>query len=352
MLCSVKTILFFLVTRLFVIVKSDEKNNVNNVETATSYYMVGVSGGLQDGYPDRVKLDHVVNPDTGETVKAILLGKLFVRGYKAYLDVMESDWRQYTSPQSDVQRLINPNVFPTGCYEDANEYFVYLVDERQLLSTLMNEPRFLSISADTGFGELRHSSPLLQEIAQHEISRGGHTNKKEILVPLVTAVWFQSTALYPSPIVKVVDGARVTNYPESLALWANAQDSDRLDYVAAQEQCLDQQPDSSSTATTEKICDIRNRESYQRYWTAITNAIQQAEDTRNEWANNNGQSMGRPVWNCERYVRFGSSKQTLRLNYPFTKTEFQDVIDSLETNYVVDFVKGKIYAKQQSVDEL
>jgi hypothetical protein len=52
------------------------------------YYVIGVSGGLQDGFPDRGKMDYVDS-------KAIFLGRALVRGYKAYLDVMQEGWRQY-----------------------------------------------------------------------------------------------------------------------------------------------------------------------------------------------------------------------------------------------------------------
>jgi hypothetical protein len=52
------------------------------------YYVIGVSGGLQDGFPERSKMDY-------KNSKAIFLGRALVRGYKAYLDVMQEGWRQY-----------------------------------------------------------------------------------------------------------------------------------------------------------------------------------------------------------------------------------------------------------------
>jgi hypothetical protein len=307
--------------------------------------MIGVSGGLQDGYPDRKNLDYV-NPDTGETVKAILLGKIFVRGYKAYLDVMESGWRQYMY-HGDGQLLINPNVFASGCYEHANEHFIYLVDARQVLTTLMKEPRFLSITPDTGIVELQHSSPLIQEIAKHEIEKGGYTNMDRVVFPLVTSVWFQSTSHYPSPTVKVVDGAQVTNFPESLAIWAGARNSDRLEYMAAHEQCLE----ANGINATEQ-CDISSHESHRRYWNHITKAIRHAEANREVWAVEPESVAERP-WKCKSHVRFGASKETARINYSFTKTGIQDMIQSLQIStgekYEVDFVKGKIVAKPDDI---
>jgi prepilin-type processing-associated H-X9-DG protein len=58
------------------------------------YLLVGVSGGLQDGFPERNKMDFV-DPETATTVRAIFVGKTLIRGYKAYLDVMEVGYRQY-----------------------------------------------------------------------------------------------------------------------------------------------------------------------------------------------------------------------------------------------------------------
>jgi hypothetical protein len=57
--------------------------------TETQYLLVGVSGGLQDGFPERNKMDY------GNETKAIFIGKALIRGYKAYLDVMEVGYRQY-----------------------------------------------------------------------------------------------------------------------------------------------------------------------------------------------------------------------------------------------------------------
>ena len=58
------------------------------------YVVVGVSGGLQDGFPEHSKLDYHAG-QTDES-RAILLGRGLVRGYKAFLDVMQEGWRQYS----------------------------------------------------------------------------------------------------------------------------------------------------------------------------------------------------------------------------------------------------------------
>ena len=307
--------------------------------TDVSYYMIGVSGSLQDGYLHRKNLDYT-NPETGETVKAILLGKIFVRGYKAYLDIMESDWRQYI-PAEVGQPLINPDVFATGCYEHANEHYVYLVDKRQLITTLMEEPRFLSITPDTGLVELEHSSPFIQLIARHEIEKGGFSDMKRVAFPLVTSVWFQPTAHFPSPIVKEVDGAQVTNFPESLALFANANDADRLDYITVQEECLKSKPAADD-------CDITKIPSHKRYWDSITKAIREAERTREDWS-----STERP-WKCEETVRFGAPKDTARINYEFTRKRLEDLLGALPLvngkRYDVDFSAGKIVTVRDNTE--
>lgn len=65
----------------------------------TTYHMLGVSGGLQDGFPDHVKVHYKSKGRNNENIvesKAIFVGKALVRGYKAYLDLMEPGYRQYT----------------------------------------------------------------------------------------------------------------------------------------------------------------------------------------------------------------------------------------------------------------
>jgi hypothetical protein len=61
------------------------------------YLLISVSGGLQDGFPDHYKLDYLAGQPYES--KAIFLGRGLVRGYKAYLDVMQPGWRQYTVRQ-------------------------------------------------------------------------------------------------------------------------------------------------------------------------------------------------------------------------------------------------------------
>ena len=65
----------------------------------TKYLLIGVSGGLQDGFPERSKMDYVQYDDVTNTTititPAIYIGKALIRGFKAFFDVMESGYRQY-----------------------------------------------------------------------------------------------------------------------------------------------------------------------------------------------------------------------------------------------------------------
>lgn len=301
--------------------------------------MIAVSGGLQDGFPGRDKLDYITET---ERSRATLIGKAFVRGYKSYLDVMEEDYREYMPLE---QSTVNPNVFASGCYEHANEYFVYLVDARQVFQVLLHEPRFLSITPDTGWTEIQFSSPLVQAIAKHEISLDEKTkNMEQVAFPLVTAVHFQSTSLIETPHVKEVDGSKVTNYPESIALWAGADNKDRLEYIQAYEDCLYDSSSSSSSSS----CDMESHESFQRYWTTIRQAIQKVRDERATTSSSPPTTPQPNTWKCQKRVRFGTSKETTRMQRAYTAKSFQTMLQTInnkkETNivYDIDFGKGKI----------
>jgi len=320
-----------------------------NGDDETSYYLLAVSGTLQDGYTLRKNLDYF-SKDGEITTRAILLGKAFVRGYKSYLDVMEPDYRQYVphGKEEEESLTVNPNTFATGCHEHANEYYAYLVDSRQVFSILMGEPRFLSITPDTGLVELKHSSPLVQAISRHEIlsSPGDQKTKNmhKIAIPLVTAVWFQSTSLVESPVVKEIDGAQVTNFEESLASWSGADDADRLEYIEAYENCLNL---NSNEENDDHECDITKSESYKRYWTAIREAIRKEEAERITSGKKKEQILHSPPdWKCKNYVRFGTSKSMTRMNYSFTAEKIQEIVGGVKNEngkkYKIDFVKGKV----------
>jgi hypothetical protein len=137
---SVRFILFvsvLLVVQLDVLVLI--KAAAAREESNNRYIIIGVSGGLQKGFPDHSKLDFFSVDEEEEeydnVIRGVFLGRALVRGYKAYLDVMEPTHRQYISSDDQQiqqkQPLINSNVIPTGCWKHANEYWMYLVDSRQ-----------------------------------------------------------------------------------------------------------------------------------------------------------------------------------------------------------------------------
>lgn len=96
------------------------------------------------GFPEHFRMDY--NSGQQDEVQAVFVGRALVRGYRSYLDVMEDGWRQYTPSKrnrggredsDDHGPLINCNVIPTGCYNHANEYWIYLVDTRQFQTILL-----------------------------------------------------------------------------------------------------------------------------------------------------------------------------------------------------------------------
>ncbi|CAM9668946.1 unnamed protein product, partial [Hapterophycus canaliculatus] len=84
--------------------------------------------------------------------KALLVGNALVKGHKAFLDIKHKGWREYV--EEPGRPLVNPIVVPSGCAEHANLYAIYAVDSRQVLKALLSEPRFLSMTPDTGLVDL------------------------------------------------------------------------------------------------------------------------------------------------------------------------------------------------------
>ena len=276
------------------------------VTTAHEYFIVGVSGGLQDGFPERFKMDY--HHGLEDEVKAIFVGTALVRGYKAFLDVMQPGWRQYV--EEPGQPYINSNVFASGCYEHANEYWVYFIDSRQVMAVLNNEPRFLSITPDTGQVDLTadETSPAVKDLFRTIIDAQGKTDKSSVAIPLVTAVWFQPESHIPSPpIIIKEDGTEITNFPDSLALWANVSDADRTAMQSCQE---------------DQTCPADARHAEQRYWDGIRAAIRKAEQSRPVKV-----TYG-PPFQCKTRVQFGVGKDTARINSPFTTEQIASLLQS------------------------
>ena len=295
-----------------------------NADEEYEYVAIGVSGGLQDGFPDHENLDY--KPDN---VQAIFLGRALVRGYKAYLDVMEEDWRQYKSHPE--QPLINSNVLASGCWHHANEYWIYLVDSRQFFSILMKEPRFLSISPDLGLVDLEASetSPCVKHFALSQIKKQNKTDSTAVAFPIVTCAWYNSASHIPSPVLYTKeDGTQVTNFPQSLAKWAGLDGSTDMN-EATEETCrADQHYDPA-------VCRSVNDTTF---WQGIRQAIRLAESHR-PFLEQQASAMG-PPFQCQKKARFGVSSEMARINYPFQKQEIAEIMEA--GGFDIDFVRAII----------
>lgn len=291
---------------------------------AAEYIVVGVSGGLQDGFPEHPKMNY---QDETESVQAIFLGRALVRGYKAYLDVMQEGWRQYV--HDPEQPLINCNIVPTGCWHHANEYWLYAVDTRQLITILMNEPRFLSITPDLGLVDLfaAETSPVVRQLALHEIHRQNKSNDTVVAFPLVTAAWFNPTSHVPSPVLYVKqDGTQVTNFPLSLAHWAGIVNNDDDD----DDTTCSNRPNDSQVEKYDYPPDLN-------YWDKIRGAIRAAE--RNLQEDKRVQEDAVTLhFDCTRKARFGISNSMARINYPFSAEMLQTILK----DYRIDWEKATV----------
>jgi hypothetical protein len=233
---------------------------------------------------------------------------------------MEPNWRQYTpEPQ---QPLINCNVIPSGCWHHANEYWIYLVDSRQFITLLMNEPRFLSIAPDLGLCDLEaeETGSIVKLLAFHEIRRQNKTVTSHVAFPVVTAAWYNPSSHVPSPIIYTKnDGTQVTNFPLSLAIWAGIEN--------------DTCHVSGFNATVE---------SYQHhlqpdYWNKIRHAIRNAEKRR--VAPLEAAAHG-PPFECARKARFGVSPDMARINYAIDPERIADILQ--DGGFSIDFDRALV----------
>jgi hypothetical protein len=298
------------------------------------YVIVGVSGGLQGGFPDHTNLDY--HSGQVDEVQAVFLGRALVRGYKSYLDVMEPNWRQYQPEPS--QPLINCNVYPTGCYEHANQYWMYLVDTRQFLTILMKEPRFLSITPDLGLVDLtvRETSPVVKHIATHEIMKQGNkTNTSYVGFPIVTAAWFNPSSHVESPVLYTMeDGTQVTNFAQSLATWAGVIPKDSCSSANNDDanNNYNNNDDSESFAFLEP-------EAQMDFWKAIRTSVRFAETNRPPPT----PTMSSSSFECTQQARFGVSKDMAQINYPFLPSDFAKMMT--KGGYAIDYQNAVISSK-------
>lgn len=194
----------------------------------TKFAIVAVSGTLEEGFPLRPNLDFTTEVNEGNPpVLAIFLGKALVRGVKAFLDVKDSNSREF-KPMG-MLNPINPGLVATGNRKDANISSIYLIDRRQALRALLNEPRYLSMVPDLAKVDIHapETDPNLRQLLMQIIRESGLPNMNEVTFLQVISTW-KSCHFVPSPILYTnSDGTRVTDFPNSLAKWAGTTDAMR-----------------------------------------------------------------------------------------------------------------------------
>jgi hypothetical protein len=171
--------------------------------------------------------------------------------------------------------------------------------------------------------------PAVKDFLRREIARQGKSDMMHVAVPLVTAVWFHDSHV-PSPAIRTLDdGTQVTNFPDSLAMWANVSDADRTAKASAS---CDSETSDEKECTAEIMVEAEAAD--KRYWDGIRKAIRDAEvrDEANDAAG--------PPFKCKKKARFGVGLDTARVNYPMTVAEVADAL--LEIGFVVDFETGEM----------
>lgn len=180
--------------------------------------LVAVSGTIQDGFELRKNIDYR-DASTGEFYAALLIGYGVVRGVKMFFDVKDAGCREYdpATPQR-----VNPAMVLTGNAQDANQYALYLVDERACLNALLGEPRLLTMVPDAVRLQLddKDTSPEVAALARAFIRRDGLSNTSECAV-LAVVPCFKSRHFVPAPPIETrPDGTRLTSFRASLAAFA------------------------------------------------------------------------------------------------------------------------------------
>jgi hypothetical protein len=194
------------------------------------------------------------------------------------------------------------------------------------MSVLQHEPRFLGITPDTGQIELdaAETDPAVKAFLLNEIKKQGKSDVEHVALPFVTALWFHESHV-PSPPIRVhADGTEVTNFPESLSLWANVNPEDRF-----AKKCDDE----------EQVC--KEADAQQHFWDGIRAAVRTAE--RNPPTPQESKEFG-PPFECKKKVRFGVGPDTARVNYSFSTSEIKDKLEAIGMD--VDFGLGEMTMKQ------
>lgn len=198
----------------------------------TKLVIVAVSGTLEEGFPLRPNLDFITEVNEGNPpVLAIFLGRALIRGVKAFLDIKDPVSREFR----DLPALnpVNPALVASGNNNDANISSIYLIDRRQAMRALLNEPRYLSMVPDLAKVDIHAPETdqtvralILQAINETPLLEPKNFNTATLLQ--VISTW-KSCHFVPSPILNTKsDGTRVTDFPNSLAAFAGTSEAERM----------------------------------------------------------------------------------------------------------------------------
>ena len=201
-------------------------NNFTGVCGGTKFVIVAVSGTLEEGFALRPNLDFLSEVNEGNpAVLGIFLGHALVRGVRAFLDIKDPNSREFVAAPG--LNPINPGLVASGNDHDANISSIYLVDRRQAARALLREPRYLSMVPDLGKVDIDadETSPdlrkLLRQAIQEDTTLLGLKNDNQVTFLQVISTW-KSCHFVPSPVLYTKsNGVRVTDFPNSLALFGN-----------------------------------------------------------------------------------------------------------------------------------
>lgn len=129
------------------------------------------------------------------------------RGMKAYFDIKDAECREYVPVLSAEQteqlaRIANPAIVPTGDPMHANVYAVYLVHEKAALNSLLNEPRYLSMSPDVAKVDLNaeETSERVRRLCAAAIAQAGATNVEQVSILTVVST-ITAPSFVPVPVL-------------------------------------------------------------------------------------------------------------------------------------------------------
>ena len=179
--------------------------------------LVAVSGTIQDGFELRKNIDFRAEGEP--TVEALLIGHAVMRGVKMFFDIKD-EWCREFDPK--LPHRVNPAMVLSGCWTDAIQYALYLVDERACLNALLGEPRLLTMAPDAVRIDLddKDTSPAVAALARAFIASDGKSNTKQCAVLAVVPCYASRDFVPAPPMERRADGTHLTSFRASLSAFA------------------------------------------------------------------------------------------------------------------------------------